>query len=236
MRHHRQGVMMDFAPDFNQNDIDFYARVAPYTLTSPERIQALRKAVYHVNRENVPGAIVECGVWKGGSAMAAMLASLENPWCPYGTPFLREFYLYDTFEGMPPPTIEDVDLYDEPASFDLLRPGHTYDCPLHEVVANIESVYNGPVEYVKGRVEDTIPRIVPEAIALLRLDTDWYASTKHELTHLYPLLAVGGILVIDDYGHWQGARKAVVEFWGRVRPHMHLVRVDYTGRVGVKIA
>jgi len=61
------------------------------------------------------------------------------------------------------------------------------------------------IHYVQGMVENTIPANMPDKIALLRLDTDWYASTKHELEHLYPLLEKGGVLLIDDYGHWQGA-------------------------------
>jgi hypothetical protein len=81
-------------------------------------------------------------------------------------------------------------------------------------------------------VESTIPEHAPESIALLRLDTDWYESTRHELTHLYPLLVPGGVLIIDDYGHLQGARKAVDEYF-RDRPIL-LSRTDYSGRIAVK--
>ena len=72
-------------------------------------------------------------------------------------------------------------------------------------------------------------------IALLRLDTDWYESTLHELEHLYPRLGRGGVIIIDDYGHWQGARKAVDEYVSRNRLRLLLTAVDYTGRVAVKI-
>jgi len=88
------------------------------------------------------------------------------------------------------------------------------------------------VEFVVGKVEDTIPARAPESIALLRLDTDWYESTRHELQHLYPRLAEGGVLIIDDYGHWQGARRAVDEYF-RDRPIL-LNRIDYTGRIAIK--
>jgi hypothetical protein len=90
------------------------------------------------------------------------------------------------------------------------------------------------VHFVRGRVEDTIPGTVPERIALLRLDTDWYASTRHELIHLYPRLVPGGILIIDDYGHWQGARKATDEFLAGLPTPVFLQRLDYTGRLAVK--
>jgi hypothetical protein len=68
----------------------------------------------------------------------------------------------------------------------------------------------------------------------LRLDTDWYESTKHELVHQYPKLSVGGVLIIDDYGHWQGARQAVDEYFNDNRLPILLNRIDYTGRIAIK--
>jgi hypothetical protein len=93
----------------------------------------------------------------------------------------------------------------------------------------------GRVQFIKGRVEDTIPHRAPERISLLRLDTDWYESTRHELEHLYPRLVPGGVIVIDDYGCWQGARDATDEFISRHNITLLLNRMDYTGRIGVKI-
>jgi hypothetical protein len=90
------------------------------------------------------------------------------------------------------------------------------------------------VHFVKGMVEDTIPEQSPDGIALLRLDTDWYQSTKLELLHLYPRLANQGVLIIDDYGHWQGARRAVDEFISELRDPILLHRIDYTGRIAIK--
>jgi len=91
------------------------------------------------------------------------------------------------------------------------------------------------IHYVKGMVEDTVPEQAPEKIALLRLDTDWYESTRHELEHLFPRLSSGGILIIDDYGHWAGAKEATDEFIARHRLQLFLSRIDYTGRLAVKI-
>ena len=90
------------------------------------------------------------------------------------------------------------------------------------------------IAFIQGKVEDTIPGTIPEKIALLRLDTDWYESTRHELTHLYPLLSSSGILIIDDYGHWQGARRAVDEYLGAMPAPTYLHRIDYTGRLALK--
>ena len=83
-------------------------------------------------------------------------------------------------------------------------------------------------------VEDTIPNQAPKEIALLRLDTDWYESTLHELEHLYPRLVSGGVLIIDDYGHWRGAREAVDEYIDKHKLKLFLTRIDYTGRLCVK--
>jgi hypothetical protein len=90
------------------------------------------------------------------------------------------------------------------------------------------------INYVEGKVEETIPVNAPDQISLLRLDTDWYESTKHELIHLYPRLVEGGVLIIDDYGHWQGARRAVDEYIEENNLPLLLCRIDYTGRITVK--
>jgi hypothetical protein len=91
------------------------------------------------------------------------------------------------------------------------------------------------LHYVQGKVEDTIPGAAPGQIALLRLDTDWYESTHHELIHLYPRLSAGGVLIVDDYGHWQGSRRAVDEWIAQTGARILLNRIDYTGRVAVKV-
>jgi O-methyltransferase len=210
-------------------------RAAPFTMTSNERISALCHAVRYVTKHNIPGDIVECGVWRGGSMMAAALALLGEH------DLARTLYLFDTFEGMPPPTEIDraassgksaASLLEEADEASLIR-AHA---PLDDVRANLAST-NYPADricFISGRVEDTIPREAPEHIAILRLDTDWYASTRHELIHLYPRLSVGGVLVVDDYGHWEGARKAVDEYINDSRLPILLQRIDYTGRIAVK--
>lgn len=211
--------------------------VRPYTLTSGQRVAALCEAVRYVVQNRIPGDIVECGVWKGGSMMAVARTLLglgdQN----------RHLFLYDTFEGMTAPTDKDVSLLGQNAA-DLLKTESKSDPASVWCVSPLESVQHAlssvgydmsKTHFVKGRVEDTIPREVPERIALLRLDTDWYESTRHELEHLYPRLSVGGVLIIDDYGHWHGARQAVDEY---MRKHGMLLlhRIDYSGRCAVKVA
>ena len=87
---------------------------------------------------------------------------------------------------------------------------------------------------VRGPVEETLPTGAPAQLSLLRLDTDWYESTAHELRHLYPRLSTGGVLIIDDYGHWEDARRAVDEYFDSEAAPLLLNRIDYTGRVAVK--
>ncbi|HEX7000002.1 MAG TPA: TylF/MycF/NovP-related O-methyltransferase [Gammaproteobacteria bacterium] len=211
--------------------------VAPYTMTSPQRIAALCEATAYVAKSGIPGDIVECGVWRGGSMMAVARTLLEL------RDATRHLYLFDTFEGMPPPSEEDRSLDGRPAA-DLLQTEDKSDprsvwcvAPLEGVQAAMRSVgYDASrMHFVKGRVEDTIPEQAPQRIALLRLDTDWYESTRHELEHLFPRLSPGGVLIIDDYGHWQGARRAVDEYIERHRVPLLLHPIDYSARRAVKV-
>lgn len=233
---HRPPRATRLPPDFDPLTAAVVRDVAPFTMTSPERIAALRQAVMHVCRHGIAGAIVECGVWRGGSMMAVARTLLE-----IGA--MRDLVLFDTFAGMTPPESIDRDMAGTLAATALncedVATGATWAVsPLDDVVANLRSTgYPADrMRFVAGDVADTLPREAPQRIAILRLDTDWYASTRHELEHLYPRLAVGGVLIVDDYGHWQGARRAVDEFLEHTAAPILLNRIDYTGRIGVKTA
>jgi O-methyltransferase len=223
--------------DFTPHHIAILNQTAPYTLTSPERIFSLIEAVSHVVRQNVPGAIVECGVWRGGSMMATALTLLSMNRSD------RDLYLFDTFEGMPMPQDVDIHASGQAAMVEFTQEQRGDDssavcyASLNEVKAAMASTRYNPerVHFIRGKVEDTIPSEAPESIALLRLDTDWYESTRHELEHLYPRLSPGGILIIDDYGDWQGARKATDEFIAKHAASLFLSRIDDTGRLAVKV-
>ncbi len=108
---------------------------------------------------------------------------------------------------------------------------------LDEVKRNLQTIGypEERISFIKGKVEDTIPKHAPIRIALLRLDTDWYESVYHSLVQLYPLLSPGGILIIDDYGDWAGARKAVDQYFAEHNLHPLLHRIDSTGRICVKV-
>jgi hypothetical protein len=218
--------------DFDPTTAALVRRVVPHTMTSPERIGALREAVRYVVRCEIPGDIVECGVWKGGSMMAVALTLTE-----LGSK--RRLHLFDTFEGMTAPTALDRNLAGEQASVLLAaKQGVWARAPIEEVRDAMRSTgYDESlINYVKGPVEATIPQDAPSSIALLRLDTDWYESTRHELRHLFPRLAVGGVLIIDDYGHWEGARRAVDEYIEEHGLRVLLNRIDYTGRICVRLS
>ncbi|MCC6597454.1 MAG: class I SAM-dependent methyltransferase [Alphaproteobacteria bacterium] len=214
--------------------------VSPFTMTSPERIYGLLGGIDYITEQAIEGDIVECGVWRGGSMLAAALRLKELGRTE------RTLWLYDTFEGMPAPDEHDFSKRSGAAQdkFETLQTG-TEDASdwcrasLEDVQNNLKTAQypEKSIRYIKGKVEDTIPASMPDQIALLRLDTDWYASTKHELEYLFPRLVPGGVLIIDDYGHWEGCRKAVDEYFKEYPLEKPLlVRVDYTGRVGIKPA
>jgi O-methyltransferase len=207
--------------------------VRPWTMTSNEKLFALIVAVRHVVAHAIPGDIVECGVWRGGSmqAVARVLAARGVT--------DRELHLFDTFEGMPPPTEEDVRQGGPPAAQLLATRPKTAKvwaiADLEDVRAGMEQVAYPAhrIHYHPGLVEDTIPGDAPQQIALLRLDTDWYASTRHELEHLYDRVPSGGVVIIDDYDYWEGSRKAVDEFVEATGARLLLAPMG-SGRLAVK--
>lgn len=214
---------------FDEDAATTISRVQPYTMLSPNKLFVLIEAVRYVHRYGIPGAMVECGVWRGGVVMAAAMTFEQ-----LGTTD-RNFYLYDTFTGMTRPTAKDNSVHGEtdpreeyrltqtgPDSSDWCRAG------LDEVRQNLASTGYGCERFVtvKGKVEDTLPGTLPEQIALLHLDTDWYESTRHEMVHLFPRLVRKGVLVVDDYHTWSGVREAVDEYIAGADTPMFLVTVE----------
>jgi O-methyltransferase len=229
----------DNNPDITDTEWEIYSSVNRYTMLSVEGILANIRAVDHILRSRIAGDIVECGVWRGGSSMSMALA------LNHGHDASRSLWMYDTYAGMTNATVNDVDHKGDGAAGLLARARQDKDpednwvvayAGLEQVKSNMASTGHplDRIRFIKGPVEETVPREAPEAIAILRLDTDWYESTLHELIHLYPRLSPGGILIIDDYGHWQGARKAVDEYFKQAP--LFLNRIDYSARLGVKPA
>ncbi len=224
--------------DFDPAAALIIGKVRNRTMTSPERLFALIQAVRYVSTAGIVGDIVECGVWRGGSMMAAALTLIE---CGDK---MRELYLFDTFEGMSPPTSKDVAIDGQPAHT-LLGAQKKSDPGSAWCYATLDDVKSGMfstgydavrMHFIQGKVEDSIPGQAPETIAILRLDTDWYESTRHEMEHLFPRLVRGGVLIVDDYGHWKGCRQAIDEYLQSRGIRLLLNRVDYTGRMAIKSA
>lgn len=215
--------------DIEKSFFDLWKRVERYTMISLERGYAIYKAVEYIVKNEIPGDFVECGVWKGGASMLAALSLVELEASP------RRIFLYDTFAGMTIPTEEDRIAWNGAPVGEKWSRFESWVVSKSEVLSNFSTI-DYPLEYVtvkEGDVKDTLMERKPEEIALLRLDTDWYESTAEELNVLYPRLVSGGVLLIDDYGHFTGARKAVDEYFAEKGPLLH--RDDYTGRSAVKL-
>lgn len=230
---YQEGIKI--STDFDEQFQQTIRMVQPYTMQSPERLNGLCEAIRYIINNDIEGDIVECGVWRGGGMLAAShtLMQLKNT--------SKDIYLYDTFDGMPPPDEHDFD-HSGVSAKDLLEQSDKNDSTSVWCFADLKDVKNtmsltdypkSQIHYIEGKVEDTIPNTVPEKISLLRLDTDWYQSTRHELIHLFPKISQGGILIIDDYGHWEGAKAAVDEYLQENNLQIFLNRLDYTGRIAV---
>jgi len=232
----RGNIDQAYPSDYADHEKSIIESVKPFTMTSTERLVALLRSIDYLEHNKIQGDIVECGVWKGGSMMAAAkyLLRLGNQ--------QRRFFLFDTYEGMSEPTEADTDIHSSNATEvykDESNKGSDDKwcaSPLDDVKQNLASTnYKSQnVFFIKGKVEETLPYGKIDKIAILRLDTDWYESTKHELITLYDRLVPGGVLIIDDYGHWRGAKQAVDEFIAERKLRLFLNRVDYTCRIAIK--
>ena len=223
----------DIEPDF----LALYERCKPFTMTALERLYSLYKCVEYIAAARIAGDLAECGVWRGGSCMLMALGLIR------ASDDSRRIYMYDTFEGHPQPDPEkDVDLWGNRGIDEWHRQeeagtlGEWGVASLAEVRGTFLST-GYPAErliFVEGMVETTVPANTPANLALLRLDTDWYDSTRVALRHLYPKLVQGGVLIIDDYGHYRGQRQAVDEYFAEIGEKPLLHRIDYSCRVIVR--
>ena len=209
-------------PEATDSEINIVETAARFSMTSHDRIFCLLRAIQHIDNNNLEGDFVECGVWKGGNLILfkKMIEKLKLK--------NKKIYGFDTFEGMSEPTDDDSDAdgflggfkaeyYMRTQKKDInIDNIHGY-APIEMVKLNLKNNTSdiNDLFLVKGKVEDTlkIPSNIPEKISILRLDTDWYESTKIELEVLYPRLVKNGVLIIDDYGEWSGSRKATNEYF-----------------------
>lgn len=229
---------VEFSPA--DRDVLNYVIDRRLTMASRERVIATINACKHAVEAGIEGDFVECGVWRGGNSIAAKL-TFEH----YGSD--KKVLLFDTFAGMTAPSALDTTSFSSASTIDKFKQSQTGEhnewcfASLEDVRANFEqagAALSG-VSFIRGDVTQTLADKVnlPARICVLRLDTDFYDSTKAELEALYPLLSIGGSLLIDDFGHWDGARRAVEEYLSALppqrRPLLHFT--DYTGRMGVKV-
>jgi hypothetical protein len=184
-----------------------------YTVLGEERGRTLYRLAAEVERLGVPGDLVDCGVFNGGST-ALMSAGAPS----------RRAWAFDSFEGLPPPGPKDPDV---PAN----AAGGCHGSP--ERVREAFERYASPerLEIVAGWFDETFPRAAPgiETVAVLNVDCDWYDPVTLTLDTFYPRIAAGGFVVIDDYGHWEGSRRATDEFRDRQGIDEPLEQIDYTG-------
>ncbi|MGC4992338.1 TylF/MycF/NovP-related O-methyltransferase [Nocardia salmonicida] len=231
---------LDMFPDIRHLDPQFvqlYESVQHATQTSVTMSYALRLATKYIVDYAIPGDVVECGVWRGGSAAIATETLRE------AGDLSRTVWLYDTFNWTwdPPSDVDELQLPSGDMKLaDLLASvTNSVQDEGSDQASVVETVCGSGyprelIRCVEGLVQNTIPADAPSSIALLRLDTDLYDSTRHELEHLYPRLSVGGVLIVDDYGKYSGATKAVDEYFAKLNEPVLLNRIDTQGRIGVK--
>lgn len=227
-----------FPTDLGLEVEETFASVSPFTMTGIERVQALVNAVRYVVQARVEGAIVECGVWKGGSMMAVARTLLE-----VGESH-RELWLFDTFTGLTEPSDLDSSAGGLTAKSYINQAGNLAGAhrESHLCIANVETVRvnleatgypPSHLHFVVGDVLETLPVEELVRIALLRLDTDWYESTRHELDHLFSKMTPGGVLICDDYNFWMGHRKAIDDYFSELGESLLMCRIDSSAVLAV---
>jgi hypothetical protein len=232
-------VFSKMIPEINDFEKETIRTCLKYSMTGAERMWAIVQAMKRIADKKIPGDLVEAGVYRGGNILLFKILSDKYD-------LKKEIWAYDTYKGMTEPTKNDISfrgtdakkLMDDAPIKEVSGEKHNIWCysTMEEVQSNIlahaKNIEN--INFIKGGVEQTlkIEKNLPKQISLLRLDTDWYESTKIEMECLYPRLVPGGILIVDDYGHWKGSRKAIDEYFSGKNIFFH--RVDYTCRLLVK--
>ncbi len=222
--------------EISNDELKILKDISNYSMSTPANHWAIIQSMKHIKENNIKGDLVECGVWRGGNLILfkKMLKKLNLE---------KKIFAFDTFEGMPEPSKNDFDLKNINAEkiYENYKKKDLKWCfsEIDEVKNNINKFFKNENEcfnFVKGKVEETLTNEenLPKNISLLRLDTDFYESTKKELEILYPRLNEGGVLIIDDYGHWKGSKKAVDEYFNLEKNFLWFHRIDYASRLFIK--
>jgi hypothetical protein len=215
---------------FDLEKMWLFWKVYPYTMSGYRRLSNVYELSKKIEIEKINGVFVECGVWRGGcAAVMAYVAKKARSG--------RKIWLFDSFKGLPEPTKEDGLIAKDYANNKTEGKLETIEkCvgtldEVKEVFFEVLGINSENVVIQKGWFQDTLPRAKEKigGIAILRLDGDWYESTKCCLENLYENVIVGGYVIIDDYGHWEGAKKALDEFFANRNIKAELIKIDYTG-------
>ncbi len=194
-----------------------YKSALPYTTLTAGRLKKLRELVFQLDKENIIGDVVECGVYNGGSSAILAEASSKSL-------LGRTLFLFDSFSGLPKP--EKVD------GKKALKYVGNYKGTKEKVFKLLKKVAktNQNIQLIEGDFEKTIPRFATSEnkISLLHIDADWYSSVKICLDNLYDKVEKGGFIVIDDYGYWEGCKKAVHDFEFEKKIKLDLKKIDST--------
>jgi hypothetical protein len=205
---------------------ELYFGVRHFTMLSRERLYDVFLSCRYLAEAKVVGDIVEVGCWGGGTLALALSATQNDE-------VYRTVWGYDTFEGHPEPSADELDVWgnSQLEKFQVMRrKGEGWASKsLDEVLSNIEQVSRTEISrlrLVKGKAEESIQRQHPESVAILRIDVDWYEPSLAAWQQLYPRVPSGGIVIVDDYGHHSGSKKAFLEFFGSRHPKF--THVDYS--------
>ena len=232
-----QQVINNVIEEASKEDIELMKLCDNYSMTSDLRKWALIQSFKYIIDNNIEGDFVECGVWKGGNLI--LIKKLMERYNITN----RKIFGYDTYEGMSEASNFDIKKDNTKASikYEKLKKNNSNQinwnfASKEEVIENLNNNVKDTsnIDLIKGKVEETLQlsKNIPQKISVLRLDTDFYESTKIELEVLYAKLSVGGVLIIDDYGSWKGSRKAVDEFFHNKKIWLHYI--DHDGRLLIK--
>ena len=210
-----------------------------YSMTGEKRMSYLTKSIKYIFENKIDGDFVECGVWQGGN-LILMQRLIDH----YGEK--KSIYGYDTFDGMTLPSEFDLDINNNKASNLLSNEKKVENLENENVwcysgVKTVKQNFtkhtkNNYLKLIKGDVTNTLKNNenLPKNISLLRLDTDFYESTKIEMEILFPLVVKNGLIIVDDYGHWKGQKKAVDEYLNKINFKPFMFEVDYSCRIFIK--
>jgi len=220
----------------DERDLVEFIKNKELSMVSYERLWNTLLSCKYASEYGVKGDFVECGVWRGGNAI---IAAYINKKYAQG----KKVWLFDTFKGMTRPTSFDIKSSSGMDADQKFRENQKKDrndwcfASLNDVKTSLHNLdlLDSDINFVEGDVCSTLNKDnLPDLISVLRLDTDWYESTKKELEVLYPRLEIGGVLIIDDYGNWAGSKKATDEYFEINGGRPFLQYIDSTGRSGVK--